>query len=411
MEGKNKKSKKEKIPKDAVVIQNQRTGRGLVFGGVGLKVAGIVSHQGNYESVSANIENYNMRIITDLPFCLPIEEKKQYTIIVNNVPYFIFHCIKKRGEETFSTFNTTMLPHFSEFLIIGNAFKEVLDENQHYSSHKIIIDILRKLNSFFEHQNCQLNFLKGIPELGYYIQYFEKSDPIHSKYLVAEASYPYSGIICIEGPQKNVAYDDEKLRHFLTEKIKIQTHAEQNILPVIQDMTFCERIFQATHDFAYYCCQHSKGLHELDESHIRDLFLVIIKSIFHYAEGEVFICDGKLDYKITNPNNKYEHIHGEFKWWNKENDLKEIFHQLIRKHSTGQEKEAYLIILSRNKDANKLYEKIIMLIQKENELIKKIDKKITPQGSKEKFNEYLVKVKGNELPLKVGLINLYYENV
>lgn len=174
-----------------------------------------------------------------------------------------------------------------------------------------------------------------------------------------------------------------------------------------KENNFSDIIFTTIHDFAFYCRQHSKVLFKLDENSIRDLYLVILKNMFS-AEGEAYNYDGKTDFKVTNPNNRYEYITGEFKWWNCEKNIADAFNQAIRKHSCGQEKEVYIIILNKNKDLNSIVPKIEELILNENETICLKNNNITPKGSNEIFKEFLVKNKGNEIPLKLGFIHLYY---
>ena len=46
------------------------------------------------------------------------------------------------------------------------------------------------------------------------------------------------------------------------------------------------------------------------------------------AEAEVYNYDGKLDFKITNPDNKYEIVSGEYKIWRGKLSFDECYKQI-----------------------------------------------------------------------------------
>ena len=69
------------------------------------------------------------------------------------------------------------------------------------------------------------------------------------------------------------------------------------------------------HDFAFYGRQHPEALGKLVEQEMRDLFVVLLKTMFRGAEGEAFNFNGKSDIKVTNPENAYEFGIIEFKKW------------------------------------------------------------------------------------------------
>jgi len=205
------------------------------------------------------------------------------------------------------------------------------------------------------------------------------------------------------------------LTHFIKKDIECKFYEDfkeyynRENLNLSSNKDFSNIVFKTIHDFAYYCRQHSESFTKLNENSIRDLYLVIIKNIFSFSEGEAFNFDGKTDFKIINPLDKYEYIIGELKWWNSEEDVIEVFNQAVRKHSTGQEKEVYLIILNRNKDIKSVCEKVIKILSNQKELIEVYNKNISPQSSKEYFMKCLVNIKGDKVPLILGFINLYHE--
>lgn len=192
---------------------------------------------------------------------------------------------------------------------------------------------------------------------------------------------------------------------------RIRDYTEKNIVPRIADKSFMDKVYILVHDFCFYCREHPKALGILAEQDIRDLFLIVVKTALSTGEGEAFHYDGKLDFKIVNPDNKYEIYTGEFKWWHGESSAKELFHQAVRKHATGQEAAIFTVILSKTKDAQKVFEaaKEIFLAQKET--VPETFKLSVPTGSKELVAKCLVLLRNAEITLSLNLANLYYENV
>ena len=200
-----------------------------------------------------------------------------------------------------------------------------------------------------------------------------------------------------------------KITPFDEEAINVSDFAAKFILPRVTRSAFAEKVFISIHDFCFYCRQHPSALNLLDEEQIRDLFLIIVKTIFMNAEGEPFHYDGKLDFKITNPENRYEIITGEFKWWRGDNSAEEFFHQAVRKHSTGQELEIYTIILSRNKDAHSVYKKLVEIYSSRKEIVANSFEKVQPKNSRELFGKFMLSIRGNQIPLYLCLSDLFYQ--
>lgn len=192
---------------------------------------------------------------------------------------------------------------------------------------------------------------------------------------------------------------------------EIRQYAAENILPAMGEKTFKERVFLTMHDFCFYCRQHPKALGALSEEQIRDLYLVVLKCIFSYAGGETFHFDGKLDFQIRNPENQYEIVTGEFKWWTSKLTAKQIFHQAVRKHATGQEVEIYAVLLSKNVNAKAVFKHARGSFEKELETIPGSYRDRIPVGSKESFGAFDLSIRGNQVPLCLGIGDFYHKNV
>lgn len=387
------------------------TGRQIITHSLGSPGAGKIENfcfiEGDDDEVENNPENYILVLNVDIPDCLPLEDNEPFPIIHDGKHYTMFHRSKKRGEESYSTLDSNKTPHFSSLQIQGEPFNS---KNKCFSinkvSHSLFIDILNKINSLRDEKD-QLIIDDNL-HLSYHLLYYPKKNFPNCN-PVAKTTMLYSGIVNIKSRDFSSNIDKNVLKKVLSEKIRIESFSINKTVPQIKGKTFLEKVFICTHDFAFYCSQHPSSLQQLEEEHLRDLFLILAKAIFTNAEGEPFHYDGKLDYKITNNRNKYEFITGEFKWWNGEQSIKDAFHQAIRKHSTGQETEIFILILNNNKDILKVYEKIILSIQAEIEFIEKYSEKITPPNSKQLFDRYLIEVKGHKIILTVGVINCYFK--
>jgi hypothetical protein len=381
------------------------------LGSPGFIMSGFYSSEGDFEIVKKNPENYNFEICFDIPHYFPLEDDCPFEVLFEENKFTLFHKTKRRGEEFFSTIDTLSTPYFSSFRIEGtNFFDKIPTSNPSdpYESYKLIISVLQRLNNNLptEHR-YDINFnLK----LSYFITYFEKED-LNKTLFILKITYPYSGIIDIKAPSNSIPLNNTSLKNLFTEKIKIESYFIKKVGQYFETKSFTQNAFQTLHDFSFYCCQHPKTFQSLHEALIRDLYLVIVKVIFSYAEGEAFNYDGRLDYKITNRENKYEFITGEFKWWTGDNSFKEAFHQAIRKHANGMEKVINIVILNRNEDLSSVYQKVLELLINEPEYIKQLSMNISPDGSRQLFSSHLVNVKGCKITVIIGLINLYYSNL
>lgn len=182
-------------------------------------------------------------------------------------------------------------------------------------------------------------------------------------------------------------------------------------LPKIQSKPFEEKVFHLIHDFCFFCRQTPDGINTLREEQIRNMLLVNLKTEFTHAEGEAYNFDGKLDFKVVNPENKYEIINGELKWWTDKNSATELFKQATQKHFTGQEIAIYTIILNRNKDAKNVFKTVSDIFLEEDAIAIKKFEPCAPSGSKELVAKTLIDCSEETIPLYLFLNNLYHKKV
>ncbi len=301
--------------------------------------------------------------------------------MIQNI-YLIFHLYKIQGEIP-SDFN-------------GNIKTEILIKN-----------ILTKLNCFLEDSELEkiTNCLPNLPHAVHYINKNTRKIDVYSL-------FPLTKEISLKGKNEVVNYNENELQKILnSEKLELSNFIEtkQQDYAVISD--FENKFFSLVHDFAFYSRQHTESIGKLNEESIRDLLLIPIKMVISsHAEGEVFNYDGKSDLKIINPDNKYEYIIGELKWWNSQNSIEELCKQSFEKHVTGQEKTIYLLMLNKNKDISSPLNKCIEYINSLAFTSLKLEQKII-SGSKEKFYVGEVTIRNENIPIIFGMFDLYHNKV
>ena len=377
------------------------------IGSPGVKVYGLNHTQGDFKIIERNPERYIQIICVDIPTLFPLNHGEDFPVQFEGRNFKMRHLVKKRGEEYYSTLDTQQLPCFSSLEFWGNIYSEYMTNTSQaqHKGYELIVNSLHKINSFLD-KDRKLHIGEDL-HFSYHIWYVEQ-DLAGQFVPVVKTTFPYSGSIDIQSPKTIKPIDKALLKEVLAQKLLISNYCESNVVPKVEGKPFDEKVFILNHDFAFYCSQHPSSLQNLEEEHLRDLFLITAKVVFTNAEGEPFHFDGKLDYKITNPENKYEIITGEFKWWTGEKSFKDAFHQAVRKHATGQESCIYIIMLSKNKDLQKLYGKITALAESETEYISTLEKNCVPNMSKQLFRKVLINHRGRDIPLILGLIDCYY---
>lgn len=396
------------LPLDQGLIVKDYTGENvetMTLGSPGALISHFVQVVGTTKNLNENPGLYYIVLNVDIPTLLPLIDDEQYTINFEEEQYIFFHKTKKRGEEFYSTLDSTKLPFFSTIQIQGRSFDDSVPQPEMSpKSYRLILHILNMINEF-SGSKYSLSLEKE-PRLSYHMLYFEEGVfPNGNPF--AKATYPYSGLIEIKGPESKKNIDDSALKTFLSERFKVQTYSLKEIVPGIIGKSFEDKVFLSAHDFSFYCSQHPKSLSKLDEEEIRDLYLVVLKNVFTFAEGEAYNYNGRLDYKITHKTNKYQFISGEFKIWGGEQSIIEAFDQVARIHNSGQENELYIIMINKNKNLPSVRKKIKESIEKEPEYIQLLEEKRIPNGSFQSFDRYLLEIRSRKVPLTIGLVDLY----
>jgi hypothetical protein len=381
----------------------------LTIGSPGIKIFSSVITEGEFVKVQENPEQYYLLINADIPALLPLEDSEPYPVIFHDRQYVMFHKTKTKGEEFFSTLETNKLPYFSSLQFKGELFTKKGEElSKNREGFQMILESLKKINSLLEDE-LKLEISDDLI-LSYHIFYIPKFGKGNLE-PIARTTVPYNGIIDIKAPSSLTPLNVDKVKSILTEKFKIESYSKSDIEPKARFEDFSNKVFISIHDFAFYCSQHPESLQSLDEELLRDLYLILAKVIFVQAEGETFHFDGKLDFKITNIENRYEFINGELKWWTGDKSFREAFHQAVRKHVTGQESCIYILMLNKNKNRESVIKKIKSLISSEVEYVRSSPDSLLPEKSRQFFEKHLIMIRGYEVPIIVGLVDCYYERM
>ncbi len=397
------------LKQQSITIKHYPTGHEMSFGGTGNKFSNTEMTFGNIDTIKANINDYFFTIDIDLPLRLEINEqlKEPYNIKIEKNTYSLFHKIKKRGEELFSCTDTTYIPYFSSLQIVGLVDIDFLQRDK----IDLLTSILTKINSIINNKDLE-KILEEKHNLPFQICYLKKSDKDNENRQSVCATIVYiTTEIEILGKKLENEYPKEELRKLLnSEKIVLQNKFENDLSKYTNLSDFSQKIFILTHDFSYFIRQTPEVFSNMKEELIRDVYLFCTRVGTEYnCEAESFIYDGKADFKIK-PNNSYEYIVGEFKWWNGENSIQELCMQGFEKHVTGQEKDIFLLMLSDRNDVNIPIEKSLSYIKSRPEILSE-ENDILPKGSKEYFYKFKAKIKNNEVNIIFGVIDLHYSRV
>jgi hypothetical protein len=387
-------------------ITNNKTGQQFVLG-ENATFFGAAFHRGNLQEVAKNKEKYKSYIYADLPVLLPLENQI-YNILLDDGKYSFVHRTSSRGDEIYSNFDSSKLPYFSTLEIYSNSaivdnLEAMAPRNEGY---EIILKVLRRILELLP-EEIDIGFSKtDEPDCGYTV-FTQGKENKYGENVVLISEVPFSKTIQFHKPDIRRAVDQNKLRAQLTQNIEVDNFIRGKLY-TYKDRGFRDKLFHTIHDFMYYCRQHSRVLSELYEELIRDLYLVVIKAIFHSAEGEAYNNRGKTDIKVVNPENRYEFCIMEFKWWNGSTSFKEAFRQLTETHATGQEKMYFLVILCKNKNINLVCSKFENLLDQEPQYEKGSFSKVDLITSNEQiFKSFIVNRRNEKLPLQIFVIDLY----
>ncbi len=197
---------------------------------------------------------------------------------------------------------------------------------------------------------------------------------------------------------------------FSTQVEAISRFAEERTVPAAKGKPFRDAVFETLHGFCYYCRQNPKVLSSLHEEQIRDLYIIVAKCVFKNATSETYHHKGKLDFKIVDPDDAFQFVTGEFKWWRGASSARKAYEQATESHASGQESEIYIIILSSMAAAKQVYRKTLSTIEAGRQTEKGSYKARGVGASTEAFGQVIVRVRNSPaIPLTFGIANLHYK--
>ncbi len=399
------------IEQTGYLIEDYWTKETISIGSPGVQVFKVQMTIGDLNPIANNPNQYELRVYYDCPFLFPLNDshKGKFNFKDREIKYF--HKIKKRGQQEFSTLDILRLPKFSAIQIAVPILEKdynikdngLIESKLDDLSWELINFLNRKINDVIDLKKFKID-LEANKVLSYRNIYFDKSDYSKEK---AFTVFPYTSMIHIDAPKNTENIDEDILRLYLQNRIELKNYVEEYLPKVQKDQSFEKIVFRVVHDFAHYSSERPESISQLNEELIRDLFLIALKVLLPYSDAEVFNYDGKLDFKVSNPINQYEIITGEYKVWSGKDSFDECLNQITEKHSTGAEKEVYMLFINRNKKADETYKKALGMLKKDSHYIKEINSNISLSRN-QFFSRHKVKIKDREIDLVLGLINVYY---
>lgn len=353
------------IFKDSIQVYSpQNPSERIFIGSPGVTLHGISMTAGSTEEIIKSPEEYTAILNVDLSVLYPIRDNTCFNSQFGNTEYTIYHMIKKRGTEHFSTTNTTHLPEFSNIQIqirLSDFTKDSVGSESNI--FRILLSVTEKFDSLLP--PSERLKLSNESHISYQVAYV-KGDTSPDSKIIATTTYPYTGVVSINTSETIKYAPKELIESFFAEKFNIENFYAEKVINKITDKNFTNNIITLVFDFGFYCKQHSEAISRMNEEHIRDLLIILAKAIFKTAEAECFHYDGKLDFKIINKNDHYDFVTGELKWWTGITSLDEVYQQGTKKHFSGQESDVILILLSKNKDFQSVYDKCISYFSEKN---------------------------------------------
>lgn len=399
------------IEKNGYLIEDYLTKKTMSIGSPGVQIFKIQMTNGDLKPIANNPNQHELRINYDCPFLFPLNDNHKGKFDFKDREIIYFHKIKKRGQQEFSTLDILRLPKFSAIQIVVPILEKdynikdngLIESKLDDLSWDLINFLNRKINDVIDLKEFKID-LDANKILSYRNLYFDKSDYTQVN---AFTVFPYTSMIHINAPKNTENIDEDILRLYLQNRIELKNYVEEYLPKVQKEQDFEKIVFRIVHDFAHYSSERPESLFQLNEELIRDLFLIALKVLLPYSDAEVFNYDGKLDFKVSNPINQYEIITGEYKVWSGKDSFDECLNQITEKHSTGAEKEVYMLFINRNKKADETYRKALDMLKKDSHYLKEIDSNISLSRN-QFFSKHKVKIKEKEIDLILGLINVYY---
>lgn len=349
-----------------------------------------LSLEGNNRGVESNPDRFWALFEFDLPTKLPLGEQK-WTLPFDCTELQVRLLPKVRGEELWSSLNTTTLPEFTRVRIKAAP---TFTPAKIQSVAKTVLENIDLLLMAVDRPTLPLSARDGLSlRASFYLR------PGRDKQVLT-ATVPLTGEISYDSPSPVPVTTKVQNRLDL-----LRGELITFVSPKPRTERFLEQVRHIVHDFSYYGRQHPDSLGGLTEPVLRDLLLVVLKHFFP-AEGEAYHRSGKSDIKVVNPENRYEFAIVELKVWRGRDSIEELLTQAFEKHATGQEALVVCQILSRNTDFIAVADQVRDLVDDHPQTIGQLSR-VRYEGSREVLYESLVRIRENDVPLLVSCINLH----
>lgn len=383
----------EERPLHAAEVHSHRTGEAFGLGNVGNVIHASLVIEGNQKAVVKHPGLFLAKVVFDLPVALGLGDE-QWNISFGNTTLQCALHRRTRGQERWSSTNTTLLPVFTQVHI--EATPSFAPDQTPAVVRAVLQQIDRLLSAAGQSP------LRGRHKDEITVQALFYPHPHDGERAVARVIIPLTGVVDAVVPNQtpitpSVLSAAEELERDITEFVA--EHAE--------DESFIERVLRSVHNFAFYGRQHPEAFESLHEERIRDLLLVVQKSLFS-AEGEAFQHQGKADIKLVDPDDRYRIVVEELKFWSHKGAIRELLQQGLVDHVSGQESLIVLQVLSRGQDWMRVVEKVREMVLEHPAVIGPFKRKVYG-SSKERLYMAEATIKGEKIPLALSFVNLHFD--
>lgn len=376
-------------PIHAAEVRSYETGE--VYG---VGVPGVIIHralliEGNQRAVLEHPEQFWSEVVFDLPVALGLGDQRWQMPLAGTVLRArLLRC--GRGEELWSSTDTTMLPAFTRVKL--RSHPALAPARTHEAVEAMLAHIDRLLDAAGQ-QVLQPRQREGFTVRG---SYFVMPDRQPHPFLTA--TIPLWTVVEAQVPDQTPLTPEiiavaEQHRRELT----------RFVIDRARNEPFATRVVRSVHDFGFYCRQHAPTLSLLQEEQLRDLLLIPQQQLFS-AEGEAMQYCGKTDIKVVNPDSRYEFAVVELKVWDGDDTVAELLDQGFSDHVTGQEAHIVLQVISRRQDFGRIVEKVRHLVQDDDAVTGPL--RPVNFGSKEHLFESTAVVHESEVPFTLSIVNL-----
>lgn len=381
----------EDWPSFAAEVRSHATGDVYGVGQPGMVTYASLAIEGNQKAVIAHPGSFLAEVMFDLPVALGLGEEP-WSIPFGDTALYCVLLRRARGQERWTSTNTTLLPAFTHVFIRATPS---FPPDQTPAAVQAVLLHLDRLLVAADQPPLRARYKDEVTvEALFYPQ------PHNGGSAVARVTIPLTGVVNVEVPDptpitESIQAAAEQFQRDLTEFV-----AER-----AQDESFIERVLRSVHDFGFYCRQRPATLALLDEEKIRDLLLVVQKNLF-VAEGEAIQHRGKTDIKLVNPEDRYELVVEELKFWTREDAIHELLQQGLVTHVNGQESLIVLQVLSRNQGWRNVIAKVCAMVAEHSAVVAPL-KRRTYGSSKEHLYLTEATVQGEQIPLALSFVNLH----